>query len=143
MKKPTVRQKKALSILAEKGGSISAAMREAGYSEVTSKTPGKLTESQGWEQLMEKYFPDDKLTKVIQEGLEANRVISAINTGKQASAAESDFIEVPDHAVRHKFVETSLKLKGRLTNKTDITSDGKKIEPTTVIIVEDKPEEEV
>ncbi|RLI55086.1 MAG: hypothetical protein DRP09_11030 [Candidatus Thorarchaeota archaeon] len=53
-----------------------------------------------------------RLVDVLDDGLEANRVISAVNTGKQASGATSDFIEVPDHAVRHKFLETAGKWLG-------------------------------
>jgi len=55
-----------------------------------------------------------------------------MNTGKQASGATSDFIEVPDHAVRHKFVETALKMKGKLIEKTDLTTNGKDLETVLV-----------
>ena len=53
-----------------------------------------------------------KLLGVLEEGLNANRVISAIKTDKQANGATSDFIEVPDHAVRHKYLETAGKFMG-------------------------------
>jgi len=46
---------------------------------------------------------------VLADGLKANRVISAVNTDKQANGSSSDFIEVPDHAVRHKYLETASK----------------------------------
>lgn len=122
----TARQKKAMEKLLENHGtSVSAAMRAAGYSPNTAKNPMLLTKSKSWEELLEQYIPDDKLAIKIEEGLEANRIISAINTGKQASAATSDFIEVPDFAVRHKYVETSLKIKGKLIERKDITSGGK------------------
>lgn len=66
-----------------------------------------------------------KLIDVLGDGLEANRVISAVNTGKQASGATADFIEVPDHAVRHKYLETAGKWldldKG--SNNTVINAD--------------------
>ena len=42
-REPTLKQKKAIAILGEKGGSISGAMREAGYSPMTAKNPDKLT----------------------------------------------------------------------------------------------------
>lgn len=60
----TNKQKKAIKKLVENGGNISKAMREAGYSKKTSKTPKKLTESKAFIELMEKMGLDDKtLTK--------------------------------------------------------------------------------
>jgi len=60
----TNKQKKAIKKLVENGGNISKAMREAGYSKKTSKTPKKLTESKAFVELMEKMGLDDKtLTK--------------------------------------------------------------------------------
>ena len=50
-----------------------------------------------------------KLTEVLEEGLSANKVISAVNTGKQANGQTADFIEVPDLQVRHKYLETAAK----------------------------------
>lgn len=127
-----MRQRKALKILVENGGrSVSGAMRAAGYSPETAKSPQKLTKSKSWEKLLEKYLPDRLLTQKISEGLDANRVISAIS-GKQANGATSDFIEVPDHAVRHKFVETSLKIKGKLVERHELTGkDGKDLPAPT------------
>ncbi len=45
----------------------------------------------------------EKLVTVAKEGLEANRVISAVNTDRDASGGTTDFIDVPDHNIRHKF----------------------------------------
>lgn len=56
-----------------------------------------------------------KLLGVLDEGLKADKVISAqvINkrgTGmKDAHSITKDFIDVPDHAVRHKYLETAAK----------------------------------
>jgi len=116
----TLRQQKAVAILAENGGSVGQAMREAGYSDVSSKTPAKLTESDGFKELLDKYLPEEKLLRVGSEGLEANKIISArakSRNGVPMDADEDtdDFIEVPDHAVRHKFYETGLKIRGKLT----------------------------
>lgn len=58
----TLRQKKAVAILAEKGGSVRSAMRKAGYSKKTN-TPKKLTESKGFRELLSKYLPDELLAK--------------------------------------------------------------------------------
>jgi len=52
-----------------------------------------------------------RLMDVLADGLKANRVISAI-TNKQATGGTADFIDVPDHAVRHKYLETASKWLG-------------------------------
>lgn len=131
----TSRQRKAIEILVENGGkSVSKAMREAGYSPATAKNPDKLTESKAWKELLDENITDELIIEKLKEGLDANRVISAI-TGKQASGATADFIEVPDHAVRHRFVETSMKAKGILVERQELTGkDGKELPPIQVII---------
>lgn len=50
----TEMQKKAIDTLVEKGGTVAEAMRAAGYSENTIKTPGKLTKSDGFKDILEK-----------------------------------------------------------------------------------------
>jgi len=47
-KNSTIRQKKAIKILLEKGGSVGSAMRQAGYSTATAKNPDHLTESKAY-----------------------------------------------------------------------------------------------
>ena len=44
--------------------SISKEMLKVGYSKNTSKQPGKVTKSDGWAELMDKYLPDKDLAKV-------------------------------------------------------------------------------
>lgn len=132
---PTLKQQTVAKILSENlGKPLGEAMLEAGYSKSTSETPQNLTQTNGWQELMEKHMPDSKLQQVIEEGLEANRIISAVNTGKQASGATADFVEVPDHAVRHKFVETALKLKDKFPE----TKSKIQIEDVTKLIQNDK-----
>lgn len=111
----TTKQALASKKLVENGGNVSKAMREAGYSKAMAKNPQKLTQSKAWQQLMEKYLPDATLLQVHQEGLQANKIISARIIGMDATDQTDDFIEVPDHAVRHKFLETAYKLKHRLS----------------------------
>ena len=130
----TLKQKKVFEKIIENHGNISKSMREVGYTDATAKNPSNLTKSDAWAELMEKYIPDDKLQKVLDEGLEANRVISAMNTGKQADGATADFIDVPDHAVRHKFLETALKLK----NKFPEVTSKLRLENATERIIETK-----
>lgn len=60
----TERQKKAAAVLAEKGGgSVGDAMRKAGYSKVSAATPKKLTQSKGWQELMDQYLPEKTLAQ--------------------------------------------------------------------------------
>ena len=107
----TKRQLQAIDNLVENGGNVSKAMRDAGYSEMTAKTPQKLTESKAFNELMSEAITDAKLIKVIDDGLTANRTFTE----------DGDTIDVPDHAIRHKFLETALKVKGAF--KTDATGN--------------------
>ena len=59
----TIKQKKAAIAVVVNGGNVSKGMIEAGYSENTAHTPQKLTESDGWKELMEKHLDDKKLAK--------------------------------------------------------------------------------
>lgn len=49
----TQRQRAAMAKILEKPGSVSAAMREVGYSENTARNPSDLTESKGFRELMD------------------------------------------------------------------------------------------
>lgn len=71
---------------------------------------------------------DKKLAETLREGLEANKTISAFVIVKpnkdgspnpevrniKADSKAVDFIDVPDHNTRHKYLETALKVTGRL-----------------------------
>lgn len=59
------------------GKPIGEAMREAGYSEQTSKTPKRLTTTLGWQELMSKYLPDKDLAKTHNTMLKANVMVTA------------------------------------------------------------------
>ena len=39
-------------------------LKEAGYSDSVCKTPSRVTESKGWKELMEEYFPAEKIYKI-------------------------------------------------------------------------------
>ena len=116
MKSPSIRQKKTLENLAGNGGKLGPAMREAGYSEDYVNNPQKLAKTKTWEELLEQYLPDDKLARKIDEGLEATRI--------QTSPTEGDKV-VKDFAVIQRYVETALKVKGKIVAKNDFTSNGK------------------
>lgn len=107
-KNPTLKQKKAVKILIENPRkSVSAAMREAGYSEASATHPADLTRSQSFQQLMEEMgLSDGTLVNTLREGLQAEKV-AIVGNGDQAMADVQ-----PDHPTRHKFLETALRLKG-------------------------------
>lgn len=134
----TLKQKKAMQKVLENGGNVAKAMREVGYSPSTVNKPGVLTKSKAWEELLTEYLPDELLTRKLEEGLGAMKQLSArIIIKKGASASEidaelqtansrtDDFVEVEDLQTRHKYLETALKVKGRLLNKIDLTTNGK------------------
>jgi hypothetical protein len=63
----TLRQKKAIQNLVESGGkSVSKAMISAGYSAKTAKTPAKLTESKGFQNLLASYDPKPVLDNLYE-----------------------------------------------------------------------------
>lgn len=98
----TNRQKLAIDKLVENGGkSVSAAMREAGYSAVTAKNPSKLTNSNAYQELMDIYLPDDMLLRALSDDIE--------NKEKN----------------RKQELELAFKLKGKLTDRVDHTTGGK------------------
>lgn len=103
----TVKQKLAVKKMVENGGNASKAMRDAGYSPMTAKSPSKLTESKGWNELMEQYLPDIKVLEAHNQGLVATKI--------HTSHTEPDK-EVPDTPTRLRAVELAYKVKGRLSD---------------------------
>ena len=101
-----VRQKLAFQKVL-KGKSIKQAMLEVGYAPSTAVTTTKLTASKGWEELVNKYLPENLLLKKAKAGLDATKT--------RFTPEGERFIE-DDYSTQHKFVETGLKLRGRLNN---------------------------
>lgn len=106
----TLKQKKAAELLAENGGNISKAMKDAGYSNQTAKTPQKLTESKGFAELRDEYLPKELILQAHKEALTANRI----------HGTNDNFIEIPDHGVRLKASELYYKMTGQLIDKAQI-----------------------
>lgn len=104
----TKKQLKAIDNLVGNGGNVTKAMVDAGYSEKTAHTPSKLTDSKAFNELMAEAITDQKLIKVIDEGLTATKTF----------AIDESLVETPDHATRHKFLETALKVKGAFKAET-------------------------
>ena len=90
--------KKAAEALAGNGGNLTAAMRAAGYAEGTINTPGKLTKSLGWQELLDIYLPDDMLLRALSDDIEKK--------------------------VGNRTAELTLatKMKGKLTEKVDLNN---------------------
>jgi hypothetical protein len=121
---PTLKQKAAIQkILVNPGLTVTEAMREVGYSENTVNTPSDVTRSKGWKELMDKYFPEEKVATVHARILDAKRVIYATDKGKI-----SDMVEVEDNDAQAKGVDLAYKLRGSYApDKVNITDETDKL----------------
>jgi len=79
-------------------------MEAADYRPNTAKNPKNLTESKGWEELLEKHLPDVKITEAHREALEATKI--------HTSHTEPDIV-VPDHQTRLRAVDLAYKIKDK------------------------------
>lgn len=100
----TLKQEKALDKLVENGGNISRAMLEVGYSRNTAKTPQKLTGSVGFIELCEE--------RGLTDNLLLDALVEDIRDKKGNRKAE---------------LELGFKIRGRLVQRTDMTSNNKMI----------------
>jgi phage terminase small subunit len=110
MKKPTLKQKKALSLVVGNGGNITKAMLDAGYSPNTANTPSKLTDSKQFQILLAQYLPDDKLLEKHSELLNKKEVI-ARNNVKSGEIEVIPTGEIDPQAVKSA-LDMAYKLKG-------------------------------
>lgn len=131
----TLKQHKWLKIYLECGNATEAAMQvykcksrnsaaNIGYENVRKLDYTEFLEEAG--------ITDKLLQEKILEGLNSTKPISALilaNTeiGVMRTKDNEGQIEVADYIARHKYLETALKLKQRLIERTDITSGGKPI----------------
>lgn len=99
----TERQKLAVDKIIENRGNVSRAMLEVGYSPNTAKNPKNLTDSDGFKELMETYLPDDMLLRALSDDIE-----------KKEGNRKAE-------------LELAFKIKGRMTEKHDHTSNGQSI----------------
>ena len=98
---PTLKQRLAVKRLVEisrnakgqKHITIGRVLREAGYSSATASHPKQITEGKGWKQLMEKYYPDDKLAIVEGGQLNASRVGHYIFPSRESDKEIREIIE--------------------------------------------------
>lgn len=116
----------------ENGGKIPVgqAMIQAGYSVATAKTPQKLTESEGFKTITEEIrhelgsikITPKKLARVIKQGLSAKQPSKVIIINRAAdgtTVVDKKTIEVPDHAIRHKYLDTTLKIYDAFPKQDD------------------------
>lgn len=125
---PTENQKAAVKETLEnlrqgKKVALGKILRKHGYSENVSKQPSIVTESKGWQQLLEEALPDELLNKVHKQFLKKKEKI-VVGVGK-------GFTQIEDTGQPHtdalKAIEMARKLKGHFIDRTDLTSGGKPI----------------
>jgi hypothetical protein len=132
----TIKQRKFIKYYLELGNATEAVIK-AGYDVKDNESAAQIgyenLRKLDYEDFMEAAgITDSLLQQKIVEGLDANRTISAnvivksndpkIKT-KSATARDIDFIDVPDFAIRHKYLETALKLKKRLIDRIQHSTD--------------------
>lgn len=66
----------------------------------------------------------DKLLTVLEEGLNAKKIVSAVIVGKDASDKTDDFIEVPDYPTRYKYLEIAGKWANLSPDKVEVKHSG-------------------
>lgn len=104
----TVKAKRAAKIKQEHPEKpMGKVMIEAGYSPKTALNPRDLTDSKGWNELMEDYLPDKLLAGKHKEFLESPRIITTYQRGEVVNEVE----ETSPQAV--KALDMAYKLKGR------------------------------
>lgn len=102
----TKRQKNALNKIVENGGNVSKAMRDAGYSKETAKSPSKLLDSKGFMELM------DEL------GLTDDLIVSAL---------VSDINSKPGN--RTPELQLAVKMRGRIIEKSHVEAKVEQVVP--------------
>lgn len=107
------------------GMSLSDAMIETDFQMTLKNSPGAISETDAWKLVMEKYLPDDKLAKRHKALLDKN-----------------DRDGNPDTQAVGKALELAYKIKGKLVDKVDLTSDGKALPATIVFNFNKKKDEE-
>lgn len=71
---PTDRQREVAKYLLEGESNLYGAMVKAGYSPATARTPQRLTQSRGWQQIMDETLNDDMLSEVHSELLKSKAI---------------------------------------------------------------------
>lgn len=91
--------------------SLAKSLANTDYSLSTQTSPNKVLSKPSFIEELDKLGVDDKaLAEVAQQGLKADKTVF-IN---------SEVIDLPDHANRHRFWESMLKVKGHLNTNNQI-----------------------
>lgn len=144
-KELTLKQRKWLDVYLSTGNATEAAMQsydckdresasQIGYENLRKLDYIDFLEAAG--------VTDKLLQEKLLEGLESTKPISAlvlVSGDKPMRTRDNEGqIEVPDYAIRHKYLETALKLKQKLIERKDFTSKGEKIEGNQIIFTDFK-----
>jgi phage terminase small subunit len=154
-KRLTVKQRKFLKFYLQTGNASESALK-AGYSfrESAFELLSNPIIQKAYQALLDKQgITDDKLNQVLEDGLDATKVVGYLHqykkNGKNGKVEKvqpdeiisSEFLDVPDLPTRHKYLETALKLKDRLNSKVEHSGEIKGGETKIIIIrSEDKKE---
>jgi|GEM_PF-2004381 len=101
----TLKQKLAVKKISDNIGNMGEAMRAAGYSASTSKTPRRLTDSKGFKELFNQILPDDLLLKKHKELLTTPIKTKTLKKGK---------IEVVEESLDAQAVKAGLEMAYRI-----------------------------
>jgi len=120
--KLNIRQRRFIKFYLESGNASAAALM-AGYKnrQRGGEIVSKLVNLGLFQELLEQHgLTDNVLVRVLQEGLQATKVIGYLNQKINGTQKVSDeFVEIPDYHCRHKYLETALKLKNKFLDKKD------------------------
>jgi hypothetical protein len=138
----TIKQRKWIQAYIKTGNATEAAARvyDCKNRDVANAIGNENLAKLSFPELMEEMkLTDVALMNVGIEGMQATKQISGIVIGGKSvdvDSESSNFVEVPDYAVRHKYWETMLKLKKRLgQEKSTVGAEFKEGEKSLRIIV--------
>lgn len=106
--KINIRQKKVIKELVANGGTMKNAMVKAGYSEAYAKNPKKIETSLTYQELLDKYLPDDIIAQRHRQLLDKKEQI-VVRNGKDSEIVLTD--EIDANAVA-KGIDMAYKIKG-------------------------------
>ena len=110
----TIKQKKAVEIMAENGWIASKAMLEAGYSPKSANKPSKLTQSKGYKEILDELW--------LTENLIVNALVEDITKKKQNRKPE---------------LELWARMRWMLVDRQEITwAEWKDLFPTVVEVIQ-------
>jgi len=120
------------------GMSAYKAARKAGYAHATAWNAHKNIEKRcSFDELLAQAGMDnDTVFKVMGEGLNATKSF-VVNNVNEDGEIEKEVVESADYQTRHKYLETLLKLRGKLK---ETTTDGQEMQVIVIKSGEKKPE---